>query len=253
MTISAVGALGATTSGTTASAAASTGDLSSSLNLDFSEYLQILTTQLQNQDPTDATDPNQFTQELVQMAGVQQQITTNTDLQALTAATSANSLAIGADYIGAYVQANDSSDELSLQSSSAMIGYQLPEAASSTSINIENSAGAVVATISGGTASGGNYVAWNGAENDGSTAPDGTYTFAVNAVDANGNPITVSNPVALFKVTSVQSNGDGTLQLLAGSLSLSSADVTNVYSAYTLPTYTTGTIAGSSSSSSTSS
>jgi len=101
MTITPVSALNSNAAATTSSStSSSTAGLSSTLNLDFSEYLQILTTQLQNQDPTNATDPNQFTQELVEMGGVQQQITTNTDLTNLVSATSANSLSSGIGYVG---------------------------------------------------------------------------------------------------------------------------------------------------------
>ena len=47
-----------------------TGPTSTGLGGNFNTFLKILTTQLQNQDPTAATDTNQFTQELVQFAGV---------------------------------------------------------------------------------------------------------------------------------------------------------------------------------------
>jgi len=64
----------AASSSTTSSSSASQ---SSALSLDFTTYLKILTTQLQNQDPTNATDPNQFTQELIMMQQVQAQINNN--------------------------------------------------------------------------------------------------------------------------------------------------------------------------------
>lgn len=252
MTITAVSALNSNALATSATST-STAGLSSTLNLDFSEYLQILTTQLQNQDPTNATDPNQFTQELVEMGGVQQQITTNTDLANLVSATSANTLSNGLGYVGAVVQANSSSGEFPLQNSYSEFGYSLASAAASTTVTVSDSSGDVVDTFAGGTAAGGNYVSWNGATSSGGTAANGAYTFSVTSKDANGNPITVSDPVALFQVTSVQSNSDGTLQLYAGSLSLSSTDVTNVYSASTAPTATANASSSASSSSSSSS
>src|SRR5882762_11294471 len=49
----------------------------------FNDFLKLLTTQLQHQDPTSPLDPNQFTQELVQFASVEQQIQTNTSLTSL--------------------------------------------------------------------------------------------------------------------------------------------------------------------------
>src|SRR5665213_1862027 len=49
----------------------------------FTTFLQLLTTQLQNQNPLDPLDTNQFTQQLVEFAGVQQQLNTNDSLSTL--------------------------------------------------------------------------------------------------------------------------------------------------------------------------
>ncbi len=66
---------------TTASSSSSSSSLSSStgstLAGNFQTFLQLLTTQLQNQNPLDPLDTNQFTQQLVQFAGVEQQLKTN--------------------------------------------------------------------------------------------------------------------------------------------------------------------------------
>src|SRR5262245_53697108 len=63
----------------------------------FSTFLTLLTTQLQNQNPLDPLDTNQFTQQLVQFASVEQQINMNTQLQTLVALqqTAQNSQALG--------------------------------------------------------------------------------------------------------------------------------------------------------------
>src|SRR5438270_11550487 len=51
----------------------------------FQSFLTLLTTQLKNQNPLDPLDTNQFTQQLVEFAGVQQQLNTNDQLSALIA------------------------------------------------------------------------------------------------------------------------------------------------------------------------
>src|SRR5512140_1915262 len=51
----------------------------------FSTFLTLLTTQLKNQNPLDPLDTNQFTQQLVQFAGVEQQLKTNSELTTLVA------------------------------------------------------------------------------------------------------------------------------------------------------------------------
>src|SRR6202022_115749 len=49
----------------------------------FQTFLTLLTTQLQNQNPLSPLDTNQFTQQLVEFAGVQQQLNTNDSLATL--------------------------------------------------------------------------------------------------------------------------------------------------------------------------
>lgn len=244
MTVGNVSSLSNLASAASASSSNSNASQLSATNLTFTSYLKIMTTQLKNQDPTNATDPNQYTAELIQLEQVQSQITTNSDLENLTKATAANGLATGVTYIGNYVRAPTSSGEFALQGGSAEIGYTLAGAAKSTTITIQDSSGSTVATLSGGGASGDNYVTWNGTNSSGKTLDDGAYTFTVAATDSSGKTVKSSNPTALFKVTAVQSNSNGTLQLDAGALSLSSTDVTGVYTSTTRPAATTGTVTG---------
>jgi flagellar basal-body rod modification protein FlgD len=220
------------------SSSSSTSNLASTLNLSFSDYLQILTAQLQNQDPTNATDPNQFTQELIQMGGVQQQITTNQDLTQLVNAQTTNSLATGVSYIGNYVSAASSTDSFSLQNGQSEFGYTLAGAATNVGVQIENSSGNTVATFAGTGNAGSNYLSWNGLDNNGNQLPDGSYSFQVTATNASGVAVAVSNPLAITKVTGVQSNSDGTLELLCGTLSVSSSNVNAIYTLNSLPNST---------------
>src|SRR5579859_3767338 len=83
MTITSNTALAATanSSAQTAQAAATAG--SQQLAGNFSTFLQLLTTQLQNQNPLDPLDTNQFTQQLVEFASVEQQVNMNSNLQTL--------------------------------------------------------------------------------------------------------------------------------------------------------------------------
>src|SRR5512143_3978141 len=81
-----------TTTVTTAAAAASAATAQTTGNTamqqiagNFDTFLQLLTTQLQNQNPLDPLDTNQFTQELVEFASVGQQVNMNTNIQTLIA------------------------------------------------------------------------------------------------------------------------------------------------------------------------
>jgi flagellar basal-body rod modification protein FlgD len=72
-------------SATNSSTAASTtsSSASSSIGLTSNQFLSLLTTQLQSQDPLNPTDPNQFTSEMVQYASLSEQIDTNSKLDSL--------------------------------------------------------------------------------------------------------------------------------------------------------------------------
>jgi flagellar basal-body rod modification protein FlgD len=72
------------TSGATAPATTPTTSSSASASLTSNQFLSLLTTQLQNQNPLNPTDPNQFTSEMVQYGALSQQIDTNAKLDALS-------------------------------------------------------------------------------------------------------------------------------------------------------------------------
>src|SRR6188474_2303331 len=78
----------------------------------FDTFLQLLTTQLKNQNPLDPLDTNQFTQQLVQFSSVEQQLKTNEFLSSLVQA-NANSINSNAvSYIGKTISASGTRSEL---------------------------------------------------------------------------------------------------------------------------------------------
>src|SRR5437660_11009547 len=70
-------------SSSTSTSAATNALASQQIAGNFQSFLTLLTTQLQNQNPLDPLDTNQFTQQLVQFAGVEQQLKTNDQLTSL--------------------------------------------------------------------------------------------------------------------------------------------------------------------------
>src|ERR1700761_4054090 len=123
-------------SGVSASAAQSQVNSSlSSLTTNFQSFLSLLTTQLKDQDPTSPVDPNQFTQQIVQMTGVQQQLLTNNLLTTLVGqGQSGMNGAVG--YIGKEVMATSANQ--SLAKGSATWDYQLASNAASATMTNPN-------------------------------------------------------------------------------------------------------------------
>ncbi len=203
----------------------------------FTTFLSILTTQLTHQDPTSATDPNQFTQELVQFAGVEQQLNTNSDLQTLiNLQKSSGGLATNLGYIGGYVQV-PSTTKIPLQNGGAELAYTLPAGATNATITMMDSTGKVVNTLPAATNAGTNYVTWDGKDTNGTQLADGTYTFQINATSSNGSVVTPTNVSVFGLVTSVQSNADGTASVDFGNggMTANSSTITAVYSSTSIP------------------
>src|SRR6187549_1912154 len=69
----------------TASSNKTASDKTTGIADNFQTFLTLLTTQLQHQNPLDPLDTNQFTQQLVQFAGIEQQLKSNEQLKSLVA------------------------------------------------------------------------------------------------------------------------------------------------------------------------
>ena len=216
----------ATTSSATSSSTAS--DLTtgaSDLSTSYQTFLTLLTTQLQNQDPSSPMDPNQFTTELVQMTGVQQQLLSNQLLQQLVNASPASGVSSAVSLIGQKVTATSATAALS--NGQASWTYNLPSAASNATVSIANSTGQVVYTGTAPSfAAGSDTFTWNGQSNSGVQLPDGTYTLSVAATDSSGGAITPTLSVS-GTASSVQ-NVNGTTMVTIGSSQVPVSAVTNV-------------------------
>src|SRR6266702_4390057 len=85
----------------------------STLAGNFQTFLQMLTTQLQNQNPLDPLDTNQFTQQLVQFASVEQQLKTNDQLSSLIALQQTTQATQALTFVGKTAVVNGNSTALS--------------------------------------------------------------------------------------------------------------------------------------------
>src|SRR5580698_393187 len=161
----------------------------------FNTFLQLLTTQLQNQDPLSPLDTNQFTEQLVEFASVEQQINENSNLQTLISLQQTSAATQAMQFLGSSVTVNSSAATLANATGQAAT-WNLNSAAPATgNITITNSSGATVYTGTTTLSTGNQTFSWNGKGNNGITYPDGTYTMAITATGANGTAVTVSPQV----------------------------------------------------------
>lgn len=163
---------------------------SSQLTQNFDTFLTLLTTQLRNQDPLEPLDTEKFTEQLVQFSSVEQSIQTNQHLEALIAlqTSSANETALA--MVGRVASVN--SDIATLTNESAEWTYALPADAAAASVKVLDMRGAVVATLNGPTGAGKHAIKWDGETDNGVRAEQGAYRLVVEALDAEGAPITAA-------------------------------------------------------------
>jgi len=159
----------------------------------FQTFLTLLTTQLQNQNPLDPLDTNQFTQQLVQFAGVEQQLKTNDQLTTLVSLqqTAQSTQALG--FVGKTAVVDGSTT--AVKNGSATWELSVPTN-SNVNISISNSTGQTVFTGAYGVNAGNNQpFTWDGKGNDGTQWPDGQYKLTATGADSSGNTVAISTQI----------------------------------------------------------
>ncbi|MCJ2133696.1 flagellar hook assembly protein FlgD [Methylobacterium sp. J-026] len=183
-----------TSTAATTNTASSGGANATEIASNFTQFLTLLTTQLKNQNPLDPMDTNQFTQQLVQFAGVEQQLKTNDRLDNILTASQSASSASATSYIGKTVTADGSTSQLA--GGSASWSLTPARAASKAVITILDSNSNVVATQTTSLAAGSQSYTWNGKTSAGLTAANGNYSIKVAATDATGANVAVDTSLS---------------------------------------------------------
>ncbi len=169
----------------------------------FDTFLQLLTTQLKNQNPLDPLDTNQFTQQLVQFTGVEQQLKTNQFLEAMMTSTQTANNSQAVSYVGRIVTASGTKSELV---DGAATWHFAVATKADINATVRDAAGNVVYTKSGSVNAGESLFNWDGIGNDGKAKPEGTYSVTIEARDGNGKLVDVATEMT-GEVTGVDFSG----------------------------------------------
>jgi flagellar basal-body rod modification protein FlgD len=171
-------------------------DATGSNELGKDQFLQILTAQLANQDPTAPMDSNAFVAQLAQFSALEQAQNTNDTLtqmlalQQTTGQTGNVSVAVAA--VGKQASYNASQMTLSAGGSLGVTAI-LASPATNVTLEVDDANGNQVRSQQfGALAAGSNNLTWDGYNDAGVAQAPGNYTLTVSATDISGNPVSVT-------------------------------------------------------------
>ncbi|MFT4977053.1 MAG: flagellar basal-body rod modification protein FlgD [Myxococcota bacterium] len=159
-------------------------------------FLQLLTTQLQNQDPLNPQSNEEFVAQLAQFSSLEQLVGLNDSVDNLYLATASMNNASMTQLLGREVVAW--SDEFHYDGEGSVeIGYEASADVSSAEITITDEDGSVVwSGPMGSLDEGEGSYSWDGTDQSGNTVGEGVYSFSITGQDSNGDDIEVVGQLA---------------------------------------------------------
>jgi len=150
---------------------------------DFDQFLSLLTTQLQFQDPLDPMDSSEFTNQLVSFTQVEQAVAANKNLENLISRVKSADMSNAVGYLGTEVTIQ--TDRAGLRDGLATWEYGLSTNSEETLLTVRDSNGKILHEIAGNNKAGLHDFIWEAPEN----TPDGIYQLTVTAKTADGTDV----------------------------------------------------------------
>ena len=145
------------------------------------QFLTLLTTELQNQDPTDPMDNSEMVTQLAQISTISSIEDVTSTLEGISSQISASETLQASALVGNGVLIDGNTIQVD-DGVTTPFGVTLDSDADSVTVTIKDSSGTVVRTLDEGEMSAGTQsLSWDGLQDDGTTAADGAYTFSISA------------------------------------------------------------------------
>ena len=158
----------------------------------FQTFLTLLTTQLKHQNPLEPLDTNQFTQQLVQFAQVEQQLKSNDQLSTLVSLQQTAQATQALNFVGQTVAVDGNASALTNSKATWNLMASKPAIAT---VTIKSANGQTAFSGALALSAGRQPFTWNGKDASGLQWPDGNYTISVTAQDANGQQVSVPTEI----------------------------------------------------------
>ncbi len=181
------------------------------LTSDFETFLKMLTAQVQNQDPLNPMDSTAFAEQLATFSGVEQQVKTNSLLEAMVSQFSSNGMTEMAQWVG--MEARTIAPAV-FDGNPITISPTAPSEADQSFLVVRNAAGEVVQRTE--IPLPGQPMLWAGVTETGDPMPVGNYSFSLDSY-RDGNQLDQVGVEVYSRVTEVLSeNGTNYLVLASG-------------------------------------
>lgn len=182
------------------------------------DFLKLLVTQLQNQDPLNPDDPTEFTAQLAQFSSLEQLFNLNESMDSMATSFNNTNKMTALETIGKDVVYESSRFEYN--GKDVEIGYSLDGNATDVKIYLQQGGSTIKILEPEELSAGNHFITWDGKTESGVAAPQGEYTIVIQAKAGQDSTVAVS-PLVKSEVTGVDLTGanGGTLQTEAGEVS----------------------------------
>ncbi|MDE1193973.1 flagellar biosynthesis protein FlgD [Pseudomonas sp. Bc-h] len=180
-------------------------------------FLQLLVTQMQNQNPLDPQDNSEFVAQLAQFSSLETMQNLSTSVDAIGGMYQSSQALQASSLVGRSVIVDSGST--SVDTTKGMTGQVvLPSTSTTTSVNVYDSTGTIVRTIDLGEQKAGNAsFTWDGKDDAGQTLATGNYSFkATGSLDGTNTGLTTYLPATVTSVTMGSAGTSMTLNLANG-------------------------------------
>lgn len=191
------------------------------------DFLKLLVTQMQFQDPLKPMDNTELTAQLTQFSSLDQLTSINDNITKMSDNQGGLNDVQSVNFIGKEITAKGNKVYISKDVSPSPIGYTLNNGVTSLDVSISDKDGKVIRTINIGQQDAGNQsFTWDGKNSTGNQEAEGEYTFSISAKDINGNSIDIPTNVT-GTVTGV-SFDNNVPYLMLGGTKIAVSDVSQV-------------------------
>lgn len=200
-------------------AAAPTTGSGTNIGADFDTFLNMLTTQMKNQDPLNPVESSDFAVQLATFSGVEQQVQTNDLLRAMGAAGAMGGLSQFAGWVGMDAR---STGPVQATGAPVELHYDMPLGAVASDIVLRDGSGLEVRRMA---VTGPGPLVWDGTGANGTLLPAGDYSATLESRDSAGN-VTTGAVGSYARVAELRAEPDGAVAILDNGAAVPVSDIT---------------------------